>query len=125
MSSADRDVAEAIAGELRLLDPAVRASQALVDALLDPEFVEIGASGRFWTRAEVMAGLSDLPGSQPEGSRYSASDIRGVRLAPGIVHLIFETVDDGHRARRSSIWRKTAGESGWRMYYHQGTLVPG
>jgi hypothetical protein len=26
------------------------------------------------------------------------------------------------RARRSSVWRKT--EDGWRVYFHQGTLIP-
>jgi hypothetical protein len=32
-------------GELRLLDPAVRASPAQVSKLLDPDLAEIGASG--------------------------------------------------------------------------------
>ncbi|MEC4574341.1 hypothetical protein [Streptomyces virginiae] len=49
----------------------------------------------------------------------------GVELAPGVVHLTYETTIDGRRARRSSIWRKGADGSGWRMYYHQATPVPG
>ncbi|WP_078652296.1 hypothetical protein [Streptomyces sp. NRRL F-525] len=44
-------VNEAIAGELALLDPAVRASRSEAVRLLDPEFVEIGASGRRPSRA--------------------------------------------------------------------------
>jgi len=45
-SNADESVATAMALERRLLQPAVRASAAALDALLDPEFEEIGACGR-------------------------------------------------------------------------------
>ena len=44
----ERAVQAAIEAELRLLDPAVRASPSLVLQLLDPDFTEIGASGRRW-----------------------------------------------------------------------------
>ena len=40
------DIQAAIACELRLLDPAVRRAADQVEAMLDPEFVEFGASGR-------------------------------------------------------------------------------
>ncbi|MGW7309919.1 DUF4440 domain-containing protein, partial [Streptomyces sp. NPDC054835] len=39
-------IAAALAGELRLMDPAARVSAAEARRLLDPEFVEVGASGR-------------------------------------------------------------------------------
>ncbi|MER5748548.1 nuclear transport factor 2 family protein [Streptomyces sp. NPDC002088] len=117
------DVNEAIAGELRLMDPAVR-SGAEAARLFDPEFVEVGASGRSYTYEETIAGLPDKPGSAADGPRYEPSAITGVLLAPGLVHLTFETVFDGRRARRSSLWRKRDEETGWRMYYHQGTPVP-
>ncbi|GAA2489326.1 nuclear transport factor 2 family protein [Streptomyces longisporus] len=116
-------VNQAIAGELRLMDPAVRSS-AEGARLIDPEFVEVGASGRRYTYEETVAGLPDKPGSSAHGPRYEPSDIKGVLLAPGLVHLTFETVFDGRRARRSSLWRKRDEETGWRMYYHQGTPVP-
>ncbi|MFD7702691.1 hypothetical protein [Streptomyces caelestis] len=45
--------------------------------------------------------------------------MNAVRLAPGVVHLTFDTDQDGRRARRSSLWRLT-GE-GRRLYFHQGT----
>jgi len=48
-SNADESVATAMALERRLLQPVVRSSPAALDALLDPEFHEIGASGRLWT----------------------------------------------------------------------------
>ncbi len=50
--------------------------------------------------------------------------MRGVLLAPDLVHLTYESVIAGRRARRSSLWRKGEGDTGWRLYYHQGTPVP-
>ncbi|MFD8976286.1 MULTISPECIES: DUF4440 domain-containing protein [Streptomyces] len=121
------DIAEAIEGELRLLDPAVRSSRALATELLDPEFVEIGASGRRWTYEEMLAALPDLNGSTENGPRHEAGPFTGAVLAPGIVHLTYECVHDGRHVRRSSLWRRTPGAAGdtpLRMYYHQGTPAP-
>ncbi|MFE9445486.1 DUF4440 domain-containing protein [Streptomyces sp. NPDC006602] len=118
------DVNEAIAAELRLMDPAVRSSRTRAGQLLDPEFIEVGTSGRRYTYDVMVAGLADDPGSSADGPRYESSAITGVLLAPGLVHLTYETDFDGRRARRSSIWRKRSEETGWRMYYHQGTPVP-
>lgn len=120
----------AIDAELQLLDPAVRTSRALAARLLDPEFVEVGASGRRWTYEEMLAALPDLDGGSGSGEgdgdrpRFEPSRMVGVVLASGIVHLTYETDFDGRRARRSSLWRRQDGETGWRMYYHQATPVP-
>ncbi|MFJ5831584.1 DUF4440 domain-containing protein [Streptomyces sp. NPDC093089] len=121
------DVVEAIAGELRLLEPAVRASRTLSAELLDPEFVEVGASGRRWTHAEMLASLPEMSGSTGTGTPYEPGPVTGVLLAPGLVHLTFETRHDGHRARRTSLWRREPGaadDQPLRMYYHQATPVP-
>ncbi|MXM64414.1 DUF4440 domain-containing protein [Streptomyces sp. HUCO-GS316] len=117
------EVHEAIAGELSLMDPAVRSS-AEAARLLDPEFVEVGASGRRYTYEEMVAELPDHPGSAADGPRYEPSQITGVLLAPGLAHLTYETVFEGKRARRSSLWRKQSEDTGWRMYHHQATPVP-
>src|SRR6478735_6257157 len=50
----ERAVQAAIDGELRLLDPEVRASPALFRELMDPEFTEIGASGRWWDAESIL-----------------------------------------------------------------------
>ncbi|PWJ02850.1 DUF4440 domain-containing protein [Streptomyces sp. NWU49] len=118
------DVNEAIAAELRLMDPAVRSSRTEAARLLDPEFTEVGASGRRYTYEDTVAGLPEKPGSSADGPLYEPSEITGVLLAPGLVHLTYETRFDGRRARRSSLWRRRDRETGWRMYYHQGTPVP-
>ncbi|MGA5435659.1 DUF4440 domain-containing protein [Streptomyces cellulosae] len=117
-------VRAAVEGELRLMDPAVRSSRAGTTRLLDPEFVEVGASGRRYTYEDMVAELAEHPGSAEGGPVYEPSDIVGVLLTPGLVHLTYETCFEGRRARRSSLWRRRDEETGWRMYYHQGTPVP-
>ncbi|MGI5460095.1 DUF4440 domain-containing protein [Streptomyces sp. CA-249302] len=118
------DVKEAVEGELALMDPAVRASRADAVRLLDPEFVEVGSSGRRYTYEHMLAWLPEHAGSAADGPRHEPSAITGVVLAPGLVHLTYETDFDGGRARRSSLWRKLGEETGWRLYYHQSTPVP-
>lgn len=123
MSSDDDGVAAAIEGELRLMDPAVRASRVEAERFLDPHFTEVGSSGRRWNRAEILAELPEMQGAAEDGPRYRPSHIAGVEPVPGMVHLSYETDFDGLRARRNSFWRR--GEDGrWRMYHHQATPVP-
>ncbi|MBT2444943.1 DUF4440 domain-containing protein [Streptomyces sp. ISL-36] len=115
----ERAVQAAIGAEMRLLDPDVRASPALVSELLDPEFVEIGASGRRWDATSILTVTS--AGSVVPECPVTVSEMTGVVLAPGIVHLTYFADNRGRCAWRSSLWRLT--EAGWRMYYHQGTLA--
>lgn len=107
----------AVAGELRLLDPGVRASPEAVTALLDPEFTEFGASGRRYDRRSILTVTSAVDESAPEPS--AVTGMSGVLLAPGLVHLTYTLESNGRRVRRSSLWRRS--DSGWRMYFHQGT----
>ncbi|WP_328897639.1 nuclear transport factor 2 family protein [Streptomyces sp. NBC_00236] len=113
----ERSVRAAVEGEMRLLDPGVRASPDEVTALLDPEFTEFGASGRRYDRTSVLAVTSALDESTPEPS--AVTGMSGVLLAPGLVHLTYISESNGRRVRRSSLWRRS--DSGWRMYFHQGT----
>ncbi|KOV76548.1 MULTISPECIES: DUF4440 domain-containing protein [unclassified Streptomyces] len=124
MDGAEDAVNQAIAREMQLMDPRVRASRERAAQLLDPEFVEVGGSGRRWTYEAMLAELPDHPGSSADGPRYEPSEISGVLLAPGLVHLTFETQLGERRTRHSSIWRKSDHAAGWRMYYHQATRVP-
>ena len=119
MTPDDAVVAEVIALERALLTREARSSATALDALLDPEFTETGASGRLWTRAEILA---EMPASSPRPDRIADHAMAGRRLAADVVMLTFETEHQGRRARRVSLWRRSSGR--WRLLYHQGTLVP-
>jgi len=110
-------VAAAVEGELRLLDPVVRASADMLASLLHPGFREIGTSGRLWERDTIIAMLTapDAPRPGP----LTASRMRGEQLAADLVHLTFDTESKGLRSHRSSLWRLTG--SGWLLYFHQAT----
>ncbi|MEU6847103.1 DUF4440 domain-containing protein [Streptomyces sp. NPDC046716] len=115
---ARQQIQAAIDGELRLLDPEVRASDALVTALLDPEFFEFGASGRRWGRQTILevTGSGDIGPEAP----VVVTEMAGTLLAPGVVHLTYHAARPERRVRRSSVWRRHP-EAGWRLYFHQGT----
>ena len=117
-------MAEVIALERALLTREVRSSAAALGALLDPEFTEAGASGRWWTRAEI---LTELPAGEAAAAstgpdRIADHAMAGRRLAADVIMLTFETNNQGRRARRVSLWRRSGGR--WRVLYHQGTLIP-
>jgi hypothetical protein len=114
------DVAVVIARELALLTPEVRGSADQLEELLDPDFEEIGKSGRLWTRGEMIAAL--LADTGPEQHSINLSDMSGRTVGPGFVLLTYVTQVEGRRARRSSLWRQSM--KGWRVLHHQGTPIP-
>lgn len=119
-SNADESVATAVALERRLLQPTVRASPAALDALLDPEFQEIGASGRLWTRGGIIQALTRDQQDIPTPIRDEQMD--GRRLTDHLVLLTYVSDESGRRARRTSLWRFDQ-VAGWRLLHHQGTLI--
>lgn len=104
--------------EHALLTASVRRSRAQLEALLDPEFREVGASGRLWTREEIIAELVDGDGGGP----IEAVQVEAHEVAPDVVLVTFVTDRGGRAARRSSLWRFVGGR--WRILHHQGTLLP-
>ncbi|MEU2670585.1 nuclear transport factor 2 family protein [Streptomyces sp. NPDC007164] len=117
MTDSSPGVAAAVEGELRLLDPAVRASAGLLSQVLHPDYREIDSSGRVWNRDTMIASLTAVDAPRP--GQMTASRMSGVQLADGLVHLTYDTETKGHLAHRSSVWRLT--ESGWELYFHQAT----
>lgn len=47
------------------------------------------------------------------------SDMAGAVVGPGLILLTYLTTHHGGRARRNSLWRRTADV--WRLLHHQGT----
>jgi hypothetical protein len=83
--------------------------------LLAADFFEHGASGRRWTRDEIIDGLTN---SRPE-ARVEITDFQIHALAEHTVLATYTSTSAAGRARRSSIWTRTDG--GWQMLFHQGT----
>ena len=90
----------------------MRADPVALDGLLHPDFTEVGASGRRWSRAEMIAALVADPASLGEMTDADASE-----LAYGIALVTYKLGD----TRRSSVWVRE--HSRWLLRYHQGTRL--
>lgn len=117
--SADEACAEVIHRERQLLDPEVRRQPDLVRALLHPEFVEFGSSGRIWNAESIVESIA----SEQTPIEITASDLKAIHLDPGIILLTFRTDNAGRSCLRSSIWVQT-DENQWLLRFHQGTVIP-
>lgn len=103
--------------EHRLLHPGASVD---VGALLADGFLEVGASGRRWDRAEALA-LVEARRDTGVGE-YDLFEV-GCRALGGGAHLLTYAVrTDRGVTRRASIWDLV--EARWRLIYHQGTRVP-
>ena len=110
----DDDLADVVRREQQLLDPEVRASPACAGALLHPDYVEYGASGRVWDRATILEALAEDPEASGE-----ATDFEAARLADGVVLLTYR-ITGSTGSLRSSVWVREP-DHGWRVRFHQGT----
>lgn len=106
--------AEVVARERLLLEPEVRRDPDRVAALLHPEFVEFGASGRVWSRAAMLESIRGEANPDPRFRLLAAEPV-----APGAILVTYRTVDERGPILRSSLWVNTP--DGWRLRFHQGT----
>lgn len=108
------DELELVVGyERSLLSDETRSDRASVAALLHPDWVEIGRSGRVWSRAEMLESIAPIPG----GCSLEVISVREV--APGVILLLWRSATDDATALRSSWWVREGGD--WRQIFHQGT----
>ena len=122
-SVVDSDPAEPIlAAEHALLDRAVRGDRARVEALLDPQFREIGQSGRLWHRDEMVEALTTDPGLPvADHGPVELDEVELTVLADDLRLLTYRLDLDVASSRRSSVWRLTP--TGPRLVFHQGTTA--
>ena len=96
-------------------------SRADFESMMTEDFWETGASGRLYSRQFVLDELEKRL-SVPREDVWETSDFQCRRLSDDIYLLTYSLLQDHVRlTRRSTIWRKTP--DGWKIVYHQGTLV--
>ncbi len=116
----DEDLVEVMQRELTLLQPQHRAQPEEVLALLHPDFVEFGASGRRWDAAGIAASLATEDPSAPPAE---AIDLTPARLADDVVLLTYTAHLHARVTLRCSVWMRDPGR-GWLLRFHQGTVAP-
>lgn len=125
----DRTTPPQLAGVLRELmerepifhRPELGTTRADFERMTRSDFWETGASGRRYSRAFVLDEL-ERRFSRPHTDIWEASDFCCHELAPALYLLTYTLVQDHvRRTRRATIWQQV--EEGWKIVYHQGTIV--
>jgi len=112
--------------ELAALEPIFHhpehgSSRADFERITPPDFWEVGATGRRYSRAFVLDVL-DQRRLHPESEVFETSDFYCRLLAPDVYLLTYTLLQNDRRlTRRSTIWQHTP--SGWQIIFHQGTIV--
>lgn len=90
-------------------------------ALMADDYWEVGASGKVYDRAFILAHLAASPPVDAEAEDWRVSDF-GVRSVGKDTFLATYQLAQGPRlSRRATLWQHAEGE--WKILYHQGTLI--
>jgi hypothetical protein len=111
------DLAAVRAAEEELLTSATRRNQSRLRQLLHPDFVEIGRSGRRWTRDEIVAALAD----EDDRGITRTDGWEFVELGPDLTLVTYLIRDADGDSRHSSIWAREEGRL--QVRFHQGTHI--
>jgi hypothetical protein len=95
-------------------------TRADFENMTDPEFWEVGASGRRYSREFILDTLEDraLKGYE---DIWETLDFHCVDIAPENYLVTYTLLQGARVTRRATLWRRTS--SGWKILYHQGTVV--
>lgn len=102
--------------ELLLLDPGIRADSVRVTELLHPDFLEVGRSGRRWSRTTIVDALQAASHAPvPQTSEWVF-----VALSETLTLVSYRLIDHtGAVSRHSSVWEILGDRVV--MRFHQGT----
>ncbi|MFI7496392.1 RNase H family protein [Kocuria sp. M4R2S49] len=106
--------------EQDLLRPEVRADPGRLGQLLHEAFTEVGASGSWWSREDVLDRLPREPGL----GTADVHVLEAVELGSAAVHLVYRLTAGDRTSLRSSLWVRedSRNELGpWQLRFHQGT----
>lgn len=107
------DEEQVIALERSLLTDEVRSDRAAVAALLHQQWQEIGASGRLWSRDDVLDEIGPI-------EAVTLDVITVSRISPDLILLVWRASSDDGTRLRSSLWQRMGGQ--WQQRFHQGTV---
>lgn len=112
---------ELSARELILHRPEPGTSRSDFERMMVEDFWEIGASGRLYSKQQVLDVLEQRCAYPPEEA-WETSDFHCHRLSSNTFLLTYGLVQYRvRRTRRATIWKKTP--EGWKAVFHQGTLI--
>ncbi|BDG01114.1 nuclear transport factor 2 family protein [Anaeromyxobacter oryzae] len=102
--------------------PELGTTRAELEAQTGADFWEVGASGRRYGRAFVLATVEDR-WSCPHDDPWETSEFHCRELGESTYALTYTLRQRERVTRRLTIWRKVDGA--WKILFHQGTVVAG
>ena len=96
------------------------ATPAQFEALVAPDFWEVGATGRLYSREFALAVLTQRP-STPSDDAWKTSDFHLIELGEHNFLLTYTLQQPNRITRRVTAWQRKG--SHWQAIYHQGTVV--
>ena len=100
--------------------PEFGTSRADFEAMVAPEFWEVGASGTRYSKAFILHTLENRH-SEPVTETYAVTDFACQELSPNLYLATYRLDQTGRLSQRSTIWRYSGGV--WQIVFHQGTLI--
>jgi hypothetical protein len=112
--------------ELRLREPIFHnehfgTTAAEFERATAPEFWEVGASGRRYSRAFILEHADRFSGVNAASVGWKDYGHALRRLGPDTYLLTYRLRQTDRLTHRATIWQKSS--DGWRILYHQGTVV--
>ena len=104
--------------------PEVASTLAEFAALMAPDYWEVGASGRRYSRAFILEHLAaNQPLSATEAG-WQATQFSCRRLGPDTFLLTYTLQQGDRHTRRATVWHHRH-DGAWEILYHQGTVITG
>jgi hypothetical protein len=101
--------------------PAFGATVSDLERYMAPEYWEVGASGRRYSREFILRTLDAKPPIDAASAGWQSYQHGLRRLGPD-TYLFTYTLRQAERlTRRATIWQHVS--EGWQILYHQGTIV--
>jgi hypothetical protein len=108
--------------EQRLAQVGGRLSAEDISSLIAEDFVEFGASGKVWSKAEIIAAMLQWPLIERAVENFTVRELSDcVCLVTYKAVRVAKDKQTSSFSLRSSIWRYTGGR--WQIVFHQGTNV--
>lgn len=114
-----------VLNELQALEPVFHAAHpnatpADFERLVSPDFWEVGATGRRYSRAFALQVLRDRHG-HPDPATWITDEFHVQQAGDAVYLLTYRLKQPGRVTRRLTVWRRELDH--WLAIYHQGTVV--
>lgn len=95
-------------------------SRADFEAMMAPDFWEIGASGQRYSKEFILDTL-ERRHSDTVTESYVVTDFTCQELSPNLYMVTYQLDQSGRLSQRTTIWRRSG--DAWEIVFHQGTLI--